>query len=131
MSCLLTQQMFRLLTQQMSCLQTQRMSCLQTQETSVRPRQRSRRVFSRKKVVCAREKAPQKLFFWLVASSEGVSDSGPHFPGECCKIILLYGVWEPAKYTEADESDEDNEDNEDNLSKMRHGGQLWPRVHRA
>ena len=59
---------------------------------------------------------------WHVAPFGCGLGSGPHFPGKCCKTIVFYIFWEPARYTVPDEADEAD------LSKMRHSRQLWPRV---
>ena len=68
---------------------------------------------------------------WHGAPFGGGLGSGPHFLRKCCKTIVLYSVWGPARYTEADEADEPDEPDEPDLSKMRQSRQLWPRVHRA
>ena len=66
--------------------------------------------------------SPKEAFGWLGAPLGGGSNSGLHFPRTCCKNMISYSVWEPARYTEPDEVD---------FCKMRHSGKFRPKVRRA
>ena len=54
------------------------------------------------------------------------SDYGPHFPRKCCKNLIFYWVWEPARVQNPDGPDEADEPDEPDEAEMRHNRQFRP-----